>query len=275
MASENTNTNETAATRFTLVVENVFSVDENVSIAAVGNLHGKINKGDRFYIIHPGFPAGITASAETLVVDQETPDSAEECRLAIKITDISDPKRIPKYSVISNIAPQVRADPSKPLENPYLVGLSMEYNRLVKDNEFTYAFMVALLTSRYVTPAEMQLEEPDENGKVQLKDAKISFRLLRNPANKEQLALPVFTDNSALRLWKGALEPNANGEKPKTVIFPFERCAEVGKQNGGIVVNPFGPAPVLISNQNIENTLKLGKQIVERMGSAQAGKETK
>lgn len=257
-------TPESKRTRFTLVVENVFTVDENESIAVVGNLHGRINKGDKFYLIHPKFPTGIVASAETLVVDKETPDFAENCRVAIKMTDIKDPAEIPKFSVVSNVAPQVRPDPSKPLENPFLVGLTCEYNRLVKDNEFTYTFMAGLLTSRYITPADMELEAPDAEGKTTVKNSKISFKLLRNPNDPNTLALPIFTDMAALRLWKGALDGTPEGEKPKTLLMPFERCAEIGLRNSGVVVNPFGPAPVLVSTTNIQNTLNLGKQAIAK-----------
>lgn len=259
-------------TRFTLLVENVFEVDENESIAAVGNLHGKIRKGDKFYIIHPKFPQGIEAVADTLVVDKETPDMAKDCRVAVKITTITDPDEIPKYSVLSNVAPQVKTDPSKPLENPFLVGLSTEYNRLVQDNDFTYVFMIALLTSRYVTPADMDLAEPNAEGKALVKDSKIRFRLLRHPNAEDQLALPVFTDMAALRLWKGALEPNENGERAKTLLMPFERCADIGMKNDGLVVNPFGPVAVFVSKQNIVNTLALGKQAVERQKALEAQK---
>lgn len=258
------------STRFTLVVENVFTVDENESIAAVGNLHGKITQGDKFWIIHPKFPNGIEAEADTLVVDKETPETAENCRVAIKLTAVTNPGDIPKYAVISNIAPQTQPDPSKPIENPFLIGLTCEYNRLVKDNEFTYTFMVALLTSRYVTPADMELEEPDtETGRVMLKGSKISFKLLRHPSDETQLVLPIFTDMAALRLWNNAFD-NADGDKLKTVLMPFERCAEIGTKNGGIVVNPFGPAPVFIGNQNIENTIKLGRQALERQKTLEA-----
>ena len=263
-------------TRFTLVVENVFVVDENESIAAVGNLHGKLNAGDKFWIIHPKFPQGILATAETLVVGEETPETAENCRLAIKMTEVTDPGDIPRFAVISNIQPQMQPERNTPVENPFLIGLTCEYNRLVKDNEFTYTFMVALLTARYITPADMQIDTPDpETGKVRLKDSKISFKLLHHPNDDKQLVLPIFTDMAALSLWKAALETDENGEKPKTVLMPFDRCADIGTKNGGLVVNPFGPAPVFVSNQNIENTLKMGQQAVERQKTLDALNEKK
>ncbi len=249
-------------TRFTLVVENVFAVDG--SVVCVGNLHGRISKGDSFFLIHPKYPAGILANADTLVVGEETPEFAENCRVAVKTSAVDDPKEVPKYTVLSNVAPQVRPDPSKPLENPFLVGLTCEYNRFVKDSEFTYTFMAGLLTARYITPADMQLEAPDENGRTAVKNSKISFKLLRNPNDPKTLALPIFTDMAALRLWKGALDGTPDGEKPKTLLMPFERCAEIGLKNSGVVINPFGPAPVLINNMNIQNTLNLGKQALAK-----------
>ncbi len=252
-------------TRYTFVVENVFEVDANESIAAVGNIHGKINVGDTFFIIHPKFPEPLTAKADALVVGNETKDSAENCRLAIRITDITDPNVIPKYSVISNIEPQTAPEPNRPIENPLLVGLTCEYNHLVKENEFTYTFMVALLTSNYITPAEMQLDAPDRStGKVKLRDPKVSFRLLHHPNDQSLLVLPIFTDIAALGLWTSALKENEKGEKPKTVLMPFQRCADIGMKNSGVVVNPFGPFPVFVSNQNLQNTLMLRQQALKR-----------
>ena len=270
MASDNTNNTVAQSTRFTLLVENVFAIDENESIAVVGNLHGKIKTGDTFYIIHPKFPAGIKASVDTLVVNGETPDAAEECRVAVKFTEVTDPAEIPKYSVISNIAPQVRLDPKLPLENPFLVGLSTEYTRLVTENEFTYTFMTALLTTRYLTPAEMELEAPGPDGRSVIKDKKINFKLLRHPNDESKLAFPVFTDMAALRMWSSLFEQSPSGEKITTVVLPFERCAQIAKSNGGMVINPFGPAAVYVSNANIDNTLELSAKVLERQKTMQA-----
>lgn len=269
-AAESENT--ARPTRYTFLVENVFVVDEGESIAAVGNLHGMINVGDEFFIIHPKFVRPLVAIADALVVEKEMKDSAQDCRLAIRITDITDPNEIPKYSVISNIEPQLAPQPNRPIENPLLVGLTCEYNRLVKENEFTYTFMVSLLTANYITPADMELEEPDPTtGKVKLKDPKVSFRLLHHPNDNNLLVLPLFTDIAALGLWTAIQRENENGEKPKTVLMPFERCADIGLKNGGVVINPFGPFPVFVSNQNLQNTLMLREQAIKRQRNQAAG----
>lgn len=275
ITENNTETNDSTipvTTRFTLVAENIFTVDEGESIAMAGNLHGKINKGDKFFIVHPKFPAGILAEADTLVVGEETPDTAENCRVAVKIKTNTGADFFPKYTVLSNIAPQVRVTPNVPLENPYLIAMTMEYERLVKDNEFTYSFMAALLTSRYITPVDMELTEPDEAGKTQIKDSKVKFKLLRHPNNSDLLCMPVFTDTAALKLWKGILEPTPEGERAKTMLLAFEQCADIGKKNGGLVLNPFGPTAVYISNANLENTLQLGKIAVEKQREIEANK---
>lgn len=270
MADENNINTETTdssvpiTTRFTLVAENIFTVDEGESIAMAGNLHGKINKGDKFFLIHPKFPAGIIAEADILVVGEETPDTAENCRVAVKIKTNTAADFFPKYTVLSNIAPQVRVAPNVPLENPYLISMTMEYDRLVKDNEFTYSFMVALLTSRYITPVDMEFTEPYEDGKTHIKDSKVKFKLLHHPNDNDLLCMPVFTDTAALKLWKGILDPTPEGDRAKTMLLAFEQCADIGKKNGGIVINPFGPTAVFISKTNLENTLQLGKQAVAK-----------
>lgn len=261
-------------TRFTLMVENVFTIDENESIACVGNLHGTINKGDKFYIVHPKFPAGIEAVADTLVVDKETPEYAYNCRLAIKITSVTKPGDIPKYSVISNIRPQTQFDPNVPIENPFLIGLSMEYNRLSGDNEYTYSFMVALLTSRLITPAVVNSTTiPADGDKPERTEHKVSFSLIKHPNDESLHVLPMFTDMSALSLWKNA--PARVDNKQSLVPLVFERSAEVALNNGGMVINPFGPMAVFVSKTNIQNTLNLGRQAVERQKTLDALKNNK
>ncbi len=261
-------------TRITLLVENVFAIDENESIACVGNLHGTINKGDHFYFVHPKFPAGIEAVADTLVVDKETPEYAFNCRLAIKTTSVTKPGDIPKYTVITNIRPQITFDPKIPVENPFLIGMTMEYNRLNSDNEFAYSFMVALLTSRTITPATVELNKiPAEGDKPERTEQKIAFPLIKHPNRDDLNVLPVFTDMQALSMWKNA--PARVDNKQSVVPLIFERSAEVALQNGGMVVNPFGPMAVFISKTNIENTLKLGRQAVERQKTLDALKNNK
>ncbi len=255
--------------RFSLVAENIFEVDKDESIAIAGNIHGKISIGDEFFIIHPKFREPLTAKVYMLVVNKETCDSASECRVAIKILTKMPPEEIPKYAVISNIAPQIVNDPSKPVENPFLLGLTTEYNRLVNESEFTFAFMVALLTSRYITPTDMELSAPLDDGRVAIKDSKVNFKLLRHPNNENLLVLPLFTDKSALSLWKDALTQKDSNGKAKVLIMPFERFAQVGLKSGGIVINPFGPAPVYVSKGNIANTLELGKKTLARQQEAE------
>ena len=256
--------NETAnapkPTRFTLMVENVFAIDENESIACTGNIHGIIRKGDRFLFIHPKFPAGIEATVDALVVDNETKDEAENCRVAVMTSSVKDPAQIPKYSVISNVRPQPRPQPNVPVENPYLVGLTTEYRQFVKDNEFTYSFMAALLTSMLLSPATV--DEPkvsEETGKT---EQKVSFKLIQHPDDKSLHVLPLFTDMAALRMWKTLFE--GENTRVPSVALPFERSAEIALANGGIVINPFGPVAVFVSNNNVKNTLALKEQIMKR-----------
>lgn len=266
MANENVNetnnetTNAPAPTRYTLMVENTFAIEENKSIACTGNLHGKIKKGDTFLFIHPKFPMGLEATVDALVVDNETKDEAENCRVAVMTSSVNDPAEIPKYTVISNVRPQPKPQPNVPVENPYLVGLTTEYSRLISDSEFAFSFMAALLTSMLITPAEVaQPKVSEETGKT---EQKISFKLLPHPDNKELHVLPLFTDVAAMHMWEGLFKDG----KPimPTIALPFEKSSEVALANGGIVINPFGPVAVYVSNTNVQNTLNLKQQITKK-----------
>lgn len=258
MASpENT---QRAVSRFTLMIENSFTVDKDESIACVGVLHGTIHKGDVFLILHPMYPAGIRATADALVVDGDTKDEATDCRVAVMTTAVQDPEKIMKFSVITNIIPTIKPEQGKPAENPFVIGLSMEYNRFVKDNDFTYTFMVALLTANLLTPAQVgQPTVSEETGKT---ETKVSFKLIKHPNDENLLVLPLFTDMIALRLWQPLFEDKEN--PPTVLALPFQRSAEIGLANGGIVLNPFGPNAVFVSNPNIESTKRLGAAALKR-----------
>lgn len=255
--SEEKSTAPTEERRFTIVVENVYKMKDDRGIVVSGNVHGTVNTHDKVYILHPLLPQGVEAEIEEI---EEGPmnmvDTATNSRVGVRFASIKDGNTVPRFSVVTNIRPQSVPSPKYPAESPYLLGLSYEYNRLLKDSTFANIFTFAVFSSRYVTPVRMEIDmEKSSDGKAVLKQgSQISFRLLQKPDNKELRALPVFTDWDALRRWTNAFEGETD---PKTFFLSFEQCADIGLKNGGFVINPFGPSPIYVSHENIKGILQM------------------
>lgn len=259
--------------RFTLVVEEAFEMKDDMGIVVGGNAHGKIKIHDKLYLVHPILPKSITVEISAIEAGpMNMVDEAENCRVGLRIDSLKKRDEVPRFSVLTNIAPQITEDPSKPLENPYLFGLTYEHERFVNDAAYFRIITFAIFSSRFLTPIKLD-NEPEKTGDgkaVVTAQTKIGFKLLKHPGNPELKVLPVFTDWAALKRWDKAFDGE---EKPKTLLMPFEQCADIGLKNGGFVINPVGPAPVYVANENIkkiaEMKANLDKKIDEERKKAQ------
>ncbi len=251
--------------RFTIMVEDVFQLKDDLGIVAGGNVHGTMNIHDKVFILHPLLPQGVEAEIDGI---EEGPtnmvETATDSRVGVRFTSLKKREDIPKFSVITNIRPQSSPSPSRPAEGPYLLGLSYEYNRLINDRAFANIFTFAVFSGRYITPVKIDAEpEKTADGKAVLRrDSKVAFRLLRHPNDESLHVLPVFTDWAALKMWKNAFDDE---EQPKTFFMSFEQCADIGLKNGGFVINAFGPAPVFVSNDNIKMILEMKKNLDQKI----------
>ncbi len=246
-----------AVRRFTILIEDVFKMKDDKGLIVGGNVHGTVNVHDKVYILHPVLPQGIEAEIDAI---EEGPmnmvETATDSRVGIRFESIKDQDAIPVYAVVTNIRPQAVPNPKYPAESPYLLGLSYEYGRLIKNTAFANIFTFAVFSGHYITPVRLEIDtEKSSEGKAVLKqNSQISFRLLPHPANDKLMALPVFTDWAALKKWDNAFKGE---DQPKTFFMSFEQCADIGLKNGGVVINAFGPAPIFVSNENIKGILQM------------------
>ena len=257
--------------RFTILVEDAFQMKDDQGVVAGGNVHGTIKLHDKVYIIHPLLPEGVEAEIDGI---EEGPmnmvEEATDSRVGVKFSSIKDRNKLPRFSVITNVRPVLRPDAQHPAESPFLVGLTYEYNRLIKDQAFQNIFTFAVFSGRYITPVKLEVDmnKTTERRAVVKEGSKVSFKLLRHPGDENLRVLPVFTDMGALGLWKDAYE---GSEQPQNFFMPFEQCADIALKNGGMVINAWGPVPVFVSNENINLILKMKADLDKKISEEQNG----
>ena len=122
--------------RFTLVVDDTFQLLDNKGIVVAGKVHGKVKVGDAVYIFRPGGSVMLTQVHSMEIGLGTTATEAENQHVAIRLTDIKDKKEIAKFSVLTSIRPQTVVDVNTAVENPYLLGLSMDYSQYYQNNEY-------------------------------------------------------------------------------------------------------------------------------------------
>ncbi|MBQ5440002.1 MAG: SseB family protein, partial [Clostridia bacterium] len=267
---DNTAEEKPKTTRFTVLVESIKELSDGGVIIG-GNLSGTVNVGDKVLAVHPSLTESdiMTIDALELIEDDELGKGervsfAADHRVGITIKSVKEKNKIPKYSVITNILPQLTPGPKKPIDNPFMLGLTREYARLISDKIFADLFTFTVFSSVYIVPVKLdESVKPNENGVTHLdKGSKIGMILLNHPQDAELKVLPVFTDMGGVSEFKALLAKDPN---PVCMALNFEQISEVALKNGGFVINPFGKTPVFVSNQNVEYAQKMKAQMDARI----------
>ena len=69
---------------------------------------------------------------------------------------------VPVYSVLTCLKMLHKDDPKAPVENPYLLGLTLEYKNYMKDKQFMRLLVKHISAGKFVVP--IQPAQPSENG---------------------------------------------------------------------------------------------------------------
>ena len=223
--------------RFTMLVEQSTKLQDG-GAAAVGNIRGTVRTGDEVYMYLVNgkiAKATVTSLGKDGVVKEELTD--ERGVIGFGEAGIES---IPVYSVLSNVEPQLKADPTKPAENAYLRGLIAEFRELCGKSEFLNLMVGEAAHAHYLVPCAVGEQDAE-------KGTKISFPSLPSRDNENRAVLPVFTDAGALGRWVSLFE-HAQGDQTTTAIaFPdvlsITGADKVGAETiyDGAVINPFGP----------------------------------
>ena len=246
--------------RFTLLVEDAFQLEEENGVVVVGTLHGKIKKGDKIYVLFPNNRMMTSTVEELEVGPGRRVTEAEDDKVAVQIFEIKKKEHMPAFTIITNIVPNPDAKDGKELENPLLLGMSMEYPKYGQQVAYNNLLIYILCHTRYVVPASINADAAAP-GKAPM----IQFPSLAEPNGSGRYVLPVFTDWNALSRWEGLLD----AERPvQLLVMPFQDAVEVCKGRG-IVLNPFGPMVISLSAENIQQIVNM-ENYKKEFGNKQA-----
>ncbi|MBQ4282807.1 MAG: SseB family protein [Lachnospira sp.] len=236
VTAEETKSTEMTRSRYTLMVEDAFTLKKKNGLVVVGHLHGEIKVGDAAYICHHTKPMTCVKVLGIEIEKGKPAQSASNQPVALLLDCVSTREEAPKFAVISGMEPQVDEGDNTKLQNPMLLGLSMEYMRFVKEEQYLHTLIYAATHAKYITPVKV-----DEQSAV-------SFVGIGNPSVPGVTFLPLFTDWVALNIDESVFESN----KKDTMLMEFPDAVSVAK-NGyeGIVINPYGPVPVMMPGELI------------------------
>ena len=230
--------------RFTLVVEDAKQLEDEKGIQVAGILYGNIQLGDLVYFILPNNMIMYSRIDGIEIGAGQNANKAENQRVVLLFEDIKDINCVPKYTVLTSIHPQDRAEESSAVENPQLLGLSRDYHRLVKDPNYFNVFVYVLCHAYFLVPVKTNGESAD---------AQIQFPALRDPVDEKKSIFPVFSDWYAIAGWQQIFE---EGKPPKAVILRFPDVVNICK-GSGVMLNPFGPTAVMLQDKLIEEITNL------------------
>lgn len=251
--------------RFTIMVENAYQLEEDNGVVIVGNLHGKIKKGDKIYVLFPNNRM-ITSTAEEIEIGPgKRVTEAEDEKVALQIYEIKKKEHMPPFTIITNIVPNPDAEKPREVENPMLLGMSMEYPKRGPEPAYNNILIFMLCHTRYVVPARLAFHEAAPG-----KAPDIQFPSLLDPSDTSRHVLPVFTDWNALSRWEGIFDEK---HPEQAAILTFQEAVSVC-QGKGIVINPFGPMVISVSAENIQQIINL-ETYKKEFGTGEAAQEKK
>lgn len=238
--------------QFSFLVETVAMNRVDGTAVVTGNIHGSITTNDQVYILYPGSKVSI---GRIDLIRDEAGDmvyNAADCEATITVSLLGAKVELIKYCLLATVAPQAVVDMNKPVQNPYLLGLSYEYDRLRSDNMYVNVLIYELCHSHFLVPFRMQEgEKLDGSGVVDMNEEQnVQYLSIHKPGNEEDKLFPVFTDIAALSKWEGVF---AEGEKPHVMILSFPKAYAIVK-NGhiGLGVNLYGPKNMFFPTEMLD-----------------------
>ncbi|MCR5617784.1 MAG: enhanced serine sensitivity protein SseB [Clostridiales bacterium] len=237
--------------RFTMLIKEITTYGSQVGLKGIP--YGEYSDSDDLYIrksnmpvikLKPLFSNQIGDLLEIMVEGELIPDNAG-------------------FSVITNVEPQVAIQPGRPVENPFLLGLSREYRANYRSVEFTNEFCYTLVHSNFVVPA-ISDSIGNTEGKIP-KQSKVGFPMLSVPKDNKKV-LPAFTDWGAFNKWTDYFKKN---NPAKVLVLKFDDIAKISTESAdGFVINPFSePVPVpplFIENIRKSEGYKSEKNVTKR-----------
>ncbi len=241
--------------RFTLLVENAKQLTEEEGIMIAGMLYGNLQLGDEVYMLLPNHAMRIATIDGIEIAAGQNADSAENQKVVLQFKEIKDINQVPRYTVITSIRPQDKPSVDTTIENPHLLGLSMDYPRLNKDPLYMNLLVFELCHAYFLVPARVAAN-PVQNGdgtSTFEQDTQVRFPGIPDPSDSNKSVFTIFTDWLALANWKNLFDET---HPPKAIIMRFPDVVNVSAGNG-VMLNPFGPTSIFLPGEVIKKITEL------------------
>ena len=229
--------------RFTMLVK---SCKDTGSIVLEGYVHGTVSKEEVTVLFKSGKVSHLKIAKITDGAGNDL-EVIKDSHANIWFEHIDESDDF-KYALLTNIEFQIESDVNKAVENPYILGLLYEYDNYYKDEDFVNLFFREMVSAHYLLPIHMSGDFKGSGETVLKKDTKINIYGINLEGGVT--ALPVFTDWIALKNW--ADKGPANW-KQETIIVRFPYILGCLKNDGGFIINPYGPQSFYMNSENINN----------------------
>lgn len=212
-----------------------------------GTVYGTVNKGEDVWLYTPD-----NKTVKTKIEDIRTEPGVHaddatnrHCILELNGEVITETA---KYTVVTNMEYSLPEEgKTAPVANPRLLGLSLDFNRFVKDNEYFSTLINAIVRANFLTNAKMdKFNSPDGR-------ARIGLMSLSDPDNPDKRYIPVFTDDVSIDLSRKDIKDT--DLQKLSLSFPQLARFATMNNNSGFVINPFGPVSIKIPEDLIKDIL--------------------
>ncbi|SMC59705.1 SseB protein N-terminal domain-containing protein [Oscillospiraceae bacterium] len=236
--------------RFFLMVTSAEEADGAYGLK--GSVHGLIKKDDKVYVYRPN---GTVLEGKVEGIETESDEKVDEIksqvgRLIVRFDSEIEAGTVPEeavpfYSVVTCVKPVDKEDNRAPVENPYLLGLSLEYKNYMKDKQYMRLLIKNIADGKFIVPIHPAQPSPD-GGKPIIK----LVTLKKSPDDKLPM-VPLFTDIAALSSWKELFEKEG---KPSVAMLSFKELAKNTQSEGpDFVLNPSGPLTINFPRDVVNN----------------------
>lgn len=241
--------------RFTLLVENAKQLAEDEGIMIAGMLYGTLHIGDEVYLLLPNHAVRTTQIDGIEIAAGQNAETAENQKVVLQFKEIKDINMVPKYTVITSIRPQDNPTVNTMIENPQLLGLSMDYPRLNKDPLYMNLLVFELCHAHFLVPARVAANtvKNDDGESVFKQDTQVRFPGIQDPMDSSKSVFTIFTDWRALANWKNLFDKN---HPPKAIIMRFPDVVNVAAGNG-VMLNAFGPTSIYLPAEVVDKITSL------------------
>lgn len=242
--------------RYTLMIEKIW-MEKLVHVK--GTIHGLLKQGDVVMVLCDGMKAQkavVQAVIQNGTMLKEAYDTEVELILDRLV------KKPRQYGVVSSVVPGNM--PQEAQENPLLSGMMYEYGRFYQDENFRRTFFHVAEHSQFIVPVTLE-----QQGEGAERAMRIGFRGIVRNDEQGKRSFALFTDQEALKNWKSLF---GSGRAPLTMSITFhDACAIMLKGHSGIVINPYGPKYVFLSDEMV-NRLTESREYRKEFGDPHDGK---